>query len=293
MEVHIRKVRDLEEDLEALLEAVAWRDVIGKGDRVLIKPNFCTLPFVPGVTTDPALLRCLVGILGERGEVCVGETNTEGRKAWRLDADLGCELIDLSEAEGVEIKVGGTAFHIPRLALDCRVVNVPVLKTHSFTTFTLGIKNLFGLVQEREKSSYHYAIDDVLLAILGEVRPALNILDAIHAMDGIGPITGRVRRTDLLMASRDVVALDMAVCSLAGLDYRRVEHIRRAAEIYHTVPEILGQGARLDLEVPRPSRVELLGAYLQRNDLTRRVLMSPGVYSVARRTKVLLRHFVG
>lgn len=293
MEVHIRRVRDLEADLETILDAVAWREVIGRGDKVLIKPNFCTLPFVPGVTTDPALLRCLVGIIGERGEVCVGETNTEGRKAERLEADLGCEFIDLSAAEGMEIKVGRTAFHIPRLALDCKVVNVPVLKTHSFTTFTLGIKNLFGLVQEREKSRYHYAIDDVLLAILGEVRPVLNILDAIHAMDGIGPITGRVRRTDLLLASRDVVALDMAVCSLAGLDYRRVEHIRRAVERYHTVPELLGQGARLELEIPRPSRADILGAYLQRNDLTRRVLMSPGVYSVARKTRVLLRHFVG
>ena len=182
MEVHIRRVRDLEEDLEALLEAMAWREVIGRGDKVLIKPNFCTMPFVPGVTTDPALLRCLVGIIGERGEVCVGETNTEGRKAERLEADLGCELIALSAAEGIEVRAGRTAFHIPRLALDCKVTTS---SQTFFTTFTLGIKNLFGL-SRRGRSPATTTPSTTSSRHIGDVRPALNIMD-IHAMDGIGP----------------------------------------------------------------------------------------------------------
>ena len=51
------------------------------------------------------------------------------------------------------------------------------------------------------------------------------IMDAIIAMEGRGPANGKPRRLDLLLASRDSVALDATAIRLAGLDPKRCRHL--------------------------------------------------------------------
>lgn len=292
MEVYLRRVDELRRDLEELLESVAWEEWIRRGDTVLVKPNFCTHALRAGVTTNLSLLNALIGILEDRaGRVIVGETHSDGKdfELLRDELDLDCEFVNLSEVETRRFESPFGTLLLPKIVFNSKLINMPVLKTHGLTSLTLGIKNLFGLLQESEKYRYHHVIDRLLLHLLGLVNPALNILDATYSMEGPGPTSGRVIRTDLLLASRDVVSLDMAVCKLIGIDPGDVGHIAMASAQYGTKAEIVGDAdIKLKLYIPKIGKTEKLGAFLQRGP-ARRIIMHPKVHPLARGVRDLLK----
>jgi hypothetical protein len=96
-----------------------------------------------------------------------------------------------------------------------KVINVPVLKSHSIYGVTASVKHYMGVVSDR--LSGHTAHRSVGTGGMGtqmaETRfPVLNVLDAIwiNAAPGRGPSTRytQATRTDIIAASRDPVALD-------------------------------------------------------------------------------------
>lgn len=105
---------------------------------------------------------------------------------------------------------GSGAFDPGRLV----VINLPVLKTHSIYGVTACVKNHMGVVTRDLGTDSHNAIGrGGLGSFLAEVRlPDLNILDGtwILARPGSGPSApyDQATRRDLLVASRDPVALD-------------------------------------------------------------------------------------
>lgn len=292
MKVYVTRAGELRNGLERLLDQVSWEEVIKEGDTVLIKPNFCTHALRDGVTTNLSLLSALISIIEERaGRVVVGETHS-ARKDFdilREEVDLNCEFINLSEAEPEKFESPFGSFSLPKIVFESKLINVPLLKTHELTSLTLGIKNLFGLLQENEKDRYHRVLDRLLLHLLGLVNPALNILDATYSMEGPGPTAGRVIRTDLLLASRDVVALDVATCRLIGADPNSITHIALATAKYGTQAEIVGDPViRLKLDVPKIGKTEKLGVFLQGGP-ARRIIMHPRIYPGAKAVKDLLK----
>ncbi len=94
-----------------------------------------------------------------------------------------------------------------------KVINVPVLKSHSGFGVTACVKHYMGVVSQPRSDGHGYMSQGsmgMLLADLG--LPVLNILDAIYvnAIPGRGPYTGYgdATRVDTLMASLDPFALD-------------------------------------------------------------------------------------
>ncbi len=244
MEVHFKRVKEIEEDVESLLENLSWKEMIKAKDTVVLKPNFCTYSLKDGVTTNLSLIRALVDLFSKRARhVLVGETSSNWNNLDRLirENDFGCEFINLSHLEPKEFDSPFGRICLPSIIFESRLVNLPVLKTHVLTTLTLGIKNLFGLVQLKEKHRYHRDIDQVLQWILETVKPDINILDATYSMLGRGgPTSGRVVRTDLLLGSHDVVALDVVSSRIYGMDLENVRHIYLAAQKYGTIPRAVG-----------------------------------------------------
>jgi uncharacterized protein (DUF362 family) len=216
MSIFFRKVTDLERDVQFLFEQLEWEEIIKAGDRVLIKPNYCA-QYENGVTTDMELLQTVINLVRKRTKnVFVGETDSTFKDHTNImkDFPLDCEFLNLSEVETFTHK----GLELPKVVLDSVVINMPVFKTHILTGMTLGIKNLFGFIQTRNKAQYHPRIDSVLLDILEVIKPQINILDGIYSLDKSGPTTGRIRKTDFLLASRDVVALDVAACEIGCVD---------------------------------------------------------------------------
>ena len=68
------------------------------------------------------------------------------------------------------------------------------------------------------------------IGCLGVVKPTLNIVDGICAMEENGPHHGKDKELNFLFVGDDMVELDSLVCSMIGVNYRSVEHIRIAEE---------------------------------------------------------------
>ncbi len=282
MKVHYTKVTDLERDVEHLFELISWEEIINEGDRVLIKPNYCA-NYVDGVTTNLELLQAIINLVRTRTEeVFVGETDSTFKDHTDImkNFPLECEFLNLSEVETVTHK----GLNLPKIATEAVIINIPVFKTHILTGMTLGIKNLFGFIQDKDKAQYHHKIDKTLMDILGVIKPPINILDGIYSLDQSGPTSGRIRRTDFLMASRDVVALDMAACEVGCVDLQKASHILRASEIYGAKPEF-STDFRIDCEVPHVTSMTKYGAYLHHNPITKKLLNNTEIHSLAKKVK--------
>jgi hypothetical protein len=75
------------------------------------------------------------------------------------------------------------------------------------------------------RHNYHLVLTQVLSDIHKVLRPAFAVCDATVAMEGDGPKTGRPRRVDRVLASRDIVALDSVAARMMGFDPARIDHL--------------------------------------------------------------------
>ena len=151
---------------------------------------------------------------------------------FELNLDTTWETVSCPEA------VWGKRMEImsPILQAD-GVINLPKLKTHCFMTLTGATKNLFGVVPGLNKAAYHAKLGDrrrfadLLLDLAYFVKPRLNIVDGILAMEGDGPgLAGTPRQLGVLLAGSDPVAVDAACCRVTGIDPAAVPILTAAAE---------------------------------------------------------------
>ncbi|HID11292.1 MAG TPA: DUF362 domain-containing protein [Candidatus Latescibacteria bacterium] len=154
------------------------------------------------------------------------------RRGARLNFDTSVSEVPYPEASVAK------RLEIIRPALEADlVINVPKLKTHVYTTFSGAVKNLFGLVPGYTKAGYHAKFNNLiyfskmLLDIFNFVRPALNVMDGVVALEGDGPgWHGHPRKVGVVMASLDGLALDVAACRLVGIHPERVPTLEIARE---------------------------------------------------------------
>jgi uncharacterized protein (DUF362 family)/Pyruvate/2-oxoacid:ferredoxin oxidoreductase delta subunit len=146
----------------------------------------------------------------------------------RVCTELGINLVNLKEKGFREIECRGQVLkkvYISPLVLDADyILNLPKLKTHSFTAFTGAVKNMFGVIPHGLRLSYHsqFPRNDVfsqmLVDIFSCVPPHLTIMDGIEAMEGEGPASGNPRIVGVILASRDAVAVDAVATKIIGFD---------------------------------------------------------------------------
>ncbi len=211
----------------------------------LIKPNlFTTRTAEVGATTDMRIVLALADMVKETGSVpVVGECPAMASYARPDIVFDGLGVRQLCEDAGVEVRVldrdrpirvespGGVVvrnFWFPEFALRCGgIINVPKLKTHTLTTLTCAVKNLFGLQQGGSKADHHVRTKNdpkrfshLLLDLHEAIRPQvrLNVVDAIVGMEGEGPTTGDPVRLGLIIAGEDAVTVDMVASAVIGWD---------------------------------------------------------------------------
>jgi len=144
---------DIRRVKEALREALSLigglEGFIGKGDRVLVKPNMLSARRPEeGVTTHPAIVRGIVELVRETGaEALIGDspggTKRDLNHFWdvcgykEVSEVTGAPLVSL-EREPREVEVpGGVIYktlHLSRTVLEVdALITVPKLKTHNIT----------------------------------------------------------------------------------------------------------------------------------------------------------------
>lgn len=233
----------------ALAELGGIGRFVHAGQSVLIKPNIgWDVPPERGANTHPEVIARLVALCREAGARSVSVFDHTCDQWQRCYANSG--IAPAATAAGAPLVTGDDQSHyrhveIPRgvklrtaevhqLYLDSEVViNVPVLKHHSGSLMTAGMKNLMGVVWDRR--FYHRNDLHQCIADFATLRaPALNILDAYQPMVRNGP-RGRAEE-DLvpahsLLASTDIVALDAAAAKLLGHEPSAIRHIPLAADL--------------------------------------------------------------
>jgi uncharacterized protein (DUF362 family) len=201
---------------------------VGKGDRVLLKPNFIAPRSRRAATqTDPAVILAVARLVKDFGGTpIVGDSpawsNTYGCvRRLKLEEPLrrlGVEVRQLNRP--VKRRVGDVEVGISSAALDADVIiNLPKFKSHQQLVATFAVKNMFGCVAGKKKAYWHFAkggserdFCELLIGIYRLLGPAVTLIDGITAMDGPGPIRGRARPLGWLIGGAEPIACEL-VCS--------------------------------------------------------------------------------
>lgn len=226
------------------MERCDWESLVPRDAAVVVKPNLCmTVPDkVEMSNTDREITSAVCEILLSRTKrIVIGESDHlrhTAQEAFRVNGyvemaqRLGVRLVSFSESPSAPVPCDPIGMlELPQALLEADVfVTLPVLKTHALTYFTGALKNQWGCVPQYNRILLHKELDRLLVSLHRIFHPQLVIMDGIVGMEGRGPVNGKPRRLDLLLASRDAVALDATAMRLVGMDPALARHVALAAE---------------------------------------------------------------
>jgi uncharacterized protein (DUF362 family) len=237
---------NLYQDVEALLDLIGYKPVRAK---VLLKPNIVVAaPPEQGDTTHPKVIAALTQYFRKRNrEVVVGEgtgifaTKTDFERLLqatgyaRLRDEMGVEIINLEQEERERVPWKYGIIPLPLMLRDCEYVNVPTMKTHLQSTVSLGVKNQKGLIPMKTKKMFHKrGLHDCIYALSEVIQPSLTVMDALYCIEGTGPTgppIGEVKRMDLLVAGKNMMAVDNVSAAIMGFDAAEIRHLRKVRDL--------------------------------------------------------------
>ena len=233
-------------------------DEIRTGDTVFVKPNIVVwsrvTPIPPwGVITTTRVVEDVVRLLKDlgAGRIVIGEgviTNdpkdretpahafeTLGYNA--IAKKYGATVVNLFDGAFRDVDAGdGVTFGLSEHLLDADLaVSLPVLKTHAQTKVSLGLKNLKGCLDIKSRKRCHsdchkQDLDFHLAKIPGVLPKTCCVTDGIFSLER-GPVyTGKARRSDILVASGNLLAADITGATALGFAPSDIPHIAKACE---------------------------------------------------------------
>jgi len=253
--------RELSSSIGTALELIGGiESVLKPGSKVFVKINHLSPGSAPerAIVTHPLFTRGVLRFLKDLNmDVTVGDDiQFEGEDGYLVSGyremcrEMGVRLINLKSEGFREVPCpkgqAVQSVHIAAAALDADgVIDLAKLKTHAFTAFTGAVKNMFGVIPYGLRLEYHnrFPRNEVFSRMLVDVfsclPPTLTLMDAVTAMEGLGPSGGPPRTVGLVLAGRDAVAVDAVAQSIIGFGPDDILTTRYAAE------RLLGT-ARLD-----------------------------------------------
>lgn len=245
------------ESVRKAVELCGGLDPMPAKARVFIKPNIVfwtrAVAFPKwGVITTSRIVEDVIILLKERGidDITIGEgTITMSPKDTATPAHAfetlgygvlkqkyGIKFINVFERPFEKVDLGDGVelnFNTDILNSDF-VVNLPVMKAHNQTVVSLGIKNLKGTIDIPSRKRCHTMTPGKDLhfwvaKLADRMPPMLTLQDGIYTNErGPGP-DGRMHRSNLLVASSDVLAADLIGAKLLGHEPQNVPHLVHAA----------------------------------------------------------------
>jgi uncharacterized protein (DUF362 family) len=211
-------------------------DIIQPGHLVLINPSWVAPPVEreAGCITLPEVARAIADIVKAAGaRPVIAESSAVGvdcekviqSSGYRDLQQMGYEVVNLKAAKAtVDLPVqNGKIFD----QIECWelvkqadvIISVPKLKTHDQTEMTCAIKKMKGLLTDKAKKAMHQeGLFDGVIDLLSTVKPRLAVVDAIICQEGVGPVFGKPVEMNLVLAGKDVVAVDAVCARLIGYD---------------------------------------------------------------------------
>jgi uncharacterized protein (DUF362 family) len=255
--VSIVKYKEPLESVRKAVELSNGLDHLPSGAKVYIKPNIVFWTKATnfpkyGVITTSRVIEDMVILLKERGidDISIGE-GTVLRDPKDMEAQMhafktlgygelekrfGVKYINIWErpfekvdlGDGVELK-----FNSDILNSDF-VVDLPVMKTHSMTVVSLGIKNLKGMIDRPSRKKCHNTHPQKDLhfwvsKLADKMPPIFTLIDGIYTAERGPNIDGTMHRSNLLVASADILSADMVGAKVLGYEPAEVPYLVHAA----------------------------------------------------------------
>jgi len=241
----------------AILTAMEAIGGIGKfvksGDVVVIKPNMA-FPNPPdwGSTTSPIVVASVVKLClsagaksilvvdnpMDRPEQCLQRTGIAS-EIEKIGSDKVRVIMATEQRDYVEVKLDKAKIlektSVNKLLLRANVfINMPVAKSHSATMVSFGMKNLMGLIWDR--NYFHQSVDlhQCIADLCTFIKPNLIVMDATRALATKGPTgPGMTVNPETIIVGTDQVAVDSYTLSLSSwngrsLNPKDVRHIALA-----------------------------------------------------------------
>jgi uncharacterized protein (DUF362 family) len=267
-------------------------DFVRPGQTVLVKPNICC-PRPHPATTSPEVLGAVLELVRRQGagRVIVGDqtfyvqdTQANVRRAGLEDAVRahGAEFVAFDDLPRRHLRPPAArhwpdGYRVPALLGEVdHVINLACVKTHVLARYTMAMKNVIGVIDADSRRYYHRIRSqqgyEAFAALIAEmslaVRPALHVLDGTAAFVTGGPSDGRVVHPRLVIASRDLLATDVA--GLAVLRHHGTEAAIQGPSPW-SQPKIR-YGIALGLGVPGPDALDVRSEGLDEAPALRRLM---------------------
>ena len=254
--VALVKGADIQEDVTRVFDLLGGvQNLIQKGSVVMLKPNAGHAePPETSVCTNPEVIRAVIREVkkAEPKEIVIAEA-----------AAIGCDTVEcfevsgiakMAEEEGVEcydikrdkdlvnVAVRGYRSNLDHIKLPRRLmeadhlINLPILKAHASMVFSGALKNIKGVVQDKVHMQMHQQnLTMAMMDVWSVCRADLNIMDAYRAASGYSPHMPVPIESNMILGSKDPVAIDRVACEVTGIDTSGVS--------YFTVAEEAGLGS--------------------------------------------------
>jgi uncharacterized protein (DUF362 family) len=236
--------------VHAALKAIGGIErFVKSGNDVIVKPNICVAYHTPeyAATTNPevvaAIVRLCLGAGARRVRVMDAPFGGTGEQAYsksgiaeavkaaggQMEVMARMKYQDAAIPNGRDIK----RWKFYRDALEADVlINVPIAKHHNLARLTLGMKNLMGVIEDRER--IHSNMGQRVADLTSLVRPTLTVVDAVRILMNNGPTGGNlndVKLTNTIIASHDVVSADAFAATLFGRKPADIPYIAAGAQM--------------------------------------------------------------
>lgn len=222
-------------------------DIISRKDLVLINPSWVAPPTDPqsAVITSPEVTKAIADIIrdfgarpiiAESSAVGVDTENVITNSGYGALRREGYEVIDLKSTPKVKVGIekGEVLKEVETFELVTRadaIISVPKMKTHDQTEITCSLKKLKGLVTDGQKRRMHrIGVFKGVVDINMLFKPRLSIVDAILCQEGLGPIFGHPVEMNLIVAGKDLVAVDSICGQIMGYEPEEVLITKFAAD---------------------------------------------------------------
>lgn len=264
-----------------LLTAAELEKLLPEKEKCIgIKPNLVAPSTADwGATTHPEVVAGIIEYLQERGYKnimiaegsWVGDRTSESMEVCgytELAKSYDVVLRDAQKDTYEEVDCGGWKLNLCSCVKEIDfMINVPVLKGHCQTKITCALKNMKGLIPNKEKRRFHSLGLHAPIAHLGVgIQQDFIVVDHICGdldfEDGGNPVV-----CNCIMAGRDPVLIDACVCRMLHYETEEVPYIGMAeqlgagcadaenAEILLCQDGTLAGGTLLEEELPAERRI--------------------------------------
>lgn len=228
--------------LQASLDAIGGAGRFVKpGEKVVIKPNvgWDRTP-QQAANTNPILVAEMVRqcLAAGAAEVIVTDISCNYTPRCFIRSGIreavekaGGKIILPRDEDYLRVDLGGkllTVWPVLKHFIETdRLINMPVVKNHSLSVCTIGMKNLYGILGGR-RNQLHQEIDQSIVDLAAFCQPTLTVIDATRVMLRGGPTGGsldNVAVKNSVICATDQVAADARAVEFIGVTADRVGHI--------------------------------------------------------------------